>query len=405
MADVNHPKAALAYLRTPEAVRERSRAILDLAGEGRLAHFGVDMQKLGPTADYVAAVILENYPSLEVPYHARWRHFAAGGRDRWADAAKLLPADRAGIARSRIDLAVVSVLLDAGAGGLWSYRDSEGTVLSRSEGLGVASLEGFCAGLFSSDPKRPLQADAAALQRLEAAEIMRQFQAGPGNPLLGAEGRAALMRNLGAVLAARPDLFGDAPARPGNLFDRLAGDSVSASAILAALLDGLAPIWPSRLTIAGENLGDVWRHGALENGDTASGFVPFHKLSQWMTYSLIEVFEDAGVPVTGIDRLTGLPEYRNGGLLIDSGLLTLKDDTLGMRLLPVDHVAVVEWRALTVALLDRLADPVRQRLGRPDMPLACILEGGTWSAGRKIAAEKRAGGVPPLTILSDGTVF
>ena len=68
---------------------------------------------------------------------------------------------------------------------------------------------------------------------------------------------------------------------------------------------------------------------------------------------------------------------------------------------------IIEWRALTVVLLDELAVLVRQALGMlPDqMPLACVLEGGTWAAGRQIARELREGGAPPLQIDSDGTVF
>jgi hypothetical protein len=67
---------------------------------------------------------------------------------------------------------------------------------------------------------------------------------------------------------------------------------------------------------------------------------------------------------------------------------------------------VVEWRALTVALLDELAVLVRSRLGvdAERMPLACVLEGGTWAAGRALASRLRAG-LPPLSITSDGTVF
>jgi hypothetical protein len=137
------------------------------------------------------------------------------------------------------------------------------------------------------------------------------------------------------------------------------------------------------------------------------GLVPFHKLSQWLTYSLIEVFEDAGVAVAGIEALTGLPEYRNGGLFLDLGVLRLRDRGLAEAELAPGHAAVVEWRALTVALLDRIAPPLRARLGRDEaaLPLSRLLEGGTWAAGRRIAAERRADGGPPLRILSDGTVF
>jgi hypothetical protein len=180
-----------------------------------------------------------------------------------------------------------------------------------------------------------------------------------------------------------------------------------AKAILAALLEGLGPIWPERLNLAGFPLGDVWRHPAIKAPDLTNGLAPFHKLSQWMAYSLVEIFEDAGVSVSGLDALTGLPEYRNGGLFLDLGVLRLKDPALAAEGLAVDSLPVVEWRALTVALLDRIADPVRALLGKTaaEMPLACILEGGTWAAGRKIARALRADGGPPLRVISDGTVF
>jgi Protein of unknown function (DUF1688) len=60
-----------------------------------------------------------------------------------------------------------------------------------------------------------------------------------------------------------------------------------------------------------------------------------------------------------------------------------------------------------VALLDRLLPLVRDRLGldAQAFPLGALLEGGTWAAGRKIAGQKRADGSPPLTVISDGTVF
>src|SRR6185437_3354001 len=97
------------------------------------------------------------------------------------------------------------------------------------------------------------------------------------NPLLGLEGRAELLRKLGDV----------GLDRPGNLFDILAKEDgkVKAAAILAAVLDRLSSIWPSRLSLDGQPLGDVWRHDAI-------GLVPFHKLSQWMSYSLVEPIEE-----------------------------------------------------------------------------------------------------------------
>jgi hypothetical protein len=404
--------AAVALLRRPETIRERCHALLALAEAGRLPHLALRPERLDAAADYVVDTIRMRHPDLAIPYHARWRHFAVGGRDRWADlSAGLDGLGAPEVARLRVELCVVSVLLDAGAGAAWSYTEpGTGAVLGRSEGLAVASLDAFRAGLFSGDPARhPLRADADGLARVDAAALGRAFQAGPANPLEGLEGRAALMRSLGAALAARPDLFADGPPRIGGLYDRLLGqasaEGLPARAILAALLDGFGGIWPGRIALGGVGLGDVWRHPLAAPDGQAPGLVPFHKLSQWLAYSLVEVFEAAGVPVTGLDELTGLPEYRNGGLLLDLGVLSLRDPALAAAPLPVDHPAIVEWRALTVALLDRLAERVRARLDRPDMPLARILEGGTWAAGRRIAAERRPDGGPPLRVVSDGTVF
>ena len=134
--------------------------------------------------------------------------------------------------------------------------------------------------------------------------------------------------------------------------------------------------------------------------------MPFHKLSQWLTYSLLEPFEWAGITVTGLDGLTGLPEYRNGGLLLDAGVLRLKNEALATLPARAGDTFIVEWRALTVALLDELAPLVRGHLGLTEaqMPLACVLEGGTWAAGR-VLAQRLRDGTPPLNIVSDGTVF
>ncbi len=376
--------------------------MLALAERDALPHFILHPGRMDVAADLVAEVTRAAYPTLAVPHHARWRHFAAGGVDRWSALAREITAeDRA---RSRVDLCVVSVLLDAGAGASWSFAEGS-THLGRSEGLAVASLHAFRAGLFSSDPARPFQADAAGLARVDAARLGRAFQVDARNELLGLEGRVALMHGLARAIAAQPGMFGADPPRIGGLFDHLQRQSthgtVSAEAILGAVLDGLAPAWPARCVVDGINLGDVWPHPAI------GGLVAFHKLSQWLAYSLIEVLEDASVAVTGIDRLTGLPEYRNGGLFLDTGVLALRDPAMADTALPVGHPLIVEWRALTVALLDRIADPVRVRLGRTaaEFPLSRVLEGGTWAAGRQLARRLRPGGEPPLKVESDGTVF
>lgn len=381
---------------------------------GGLPNFRVDLAALDPAADFVARVICDNYPDLNVPLHARWRHFVFGRLDLWADITGGAQwPDAAAQARAAFDLAIVSVLLDAGAGPDWTYKDAQaGFAAGRSEGLALASLRMFQAGLFSSDPRHPLRADAARLAALTAADLAAGFQASADNPLAGLEGRAALLARLGETMLANPEVFAKRDtARPGGLFDHLAARAqeraVPAPAILHELLVHLAPVWPQRLTLGGIALGDTWRHAAIRRDDMTDGLVPIHKLSQWLSYSLIEPLRAAGIATGEIDGLTGLAEYRNGGLFVDCGVLALRDPAQASRPQAVDSELVVEWRALTVALLDRIAQPVRERLGVSprDFPLGALLEGGTWAAGRRIAREKRPDGGPPFVIVSDGTVF
>jgi hypothetical protein len=385
------------------AVRARSEIVFAAAERGETRHFRLVRDRLERAAERVAAVTRRRYPDLDIPYHSRWRHFAAGGIDRARHvAAGADPAERA---RARIDLAFVSVLLDAGAGPHWRFREEEsGLALARSEGLAAASLGAMESGLFSADPQLPWRADAAALAGLAEADLARAFQHGPGNELLGLPGRVRLLRRLGEAAARRPDLFGR-PARLGTLYDHWLPRraALPAGDILSTLLDACAAIWPGGGCLDGVPLGDCGRHPAVP-GD---GIVPFHKLAQWLAYSLVEPLEQAGFDIVDRDGLTGLAEYRNGGLFLDCGVIEARDPALPQRPLAAHSEPVVEWRALTVVLLDRLAPLVRERLGKSaeEMPLAKVLEGGSWAAGRELAFERRRDGGPPLTIVSDGTVF
>ncbi|MDP4303000.1 URC4/urg3 family protein [Leptothrix discophora] len=415
-------RQAARRLRDPAEIRRRCAAIAAHVDTGASAHFTLDRTRLDAVAGRIAKLCLARFPTLRIPYHSRWRHFEAGGvdrKERLDHALAELGAPEA--ARARIDLTVVSVLLDAGAGPTWRYQEpSTDAVLTRSEGLAVATFDAFLSGEFSSDPARPCRVDADALMALEPWHLSTIFQVHDGNPLVGLDGRTHLMHRLGAALGslARHD---GGPARPGRLYDTLlsrldpATRSLKAADILAALLDATSAIWPSGQWLGTRDgqgpddqpLGDVWPHPAAGGAGLDAGLVPFHKLSQWLTYSLLEPFEWAGIPVTGLDALTGLPEYRNGGLLLDAGVIVPRDAAaLAEPHTPADPW-VIEWRALTVALLDELAPRVRAELGvnAGQLPLACMLEGGSWAAGRQIAAERRLGGPPPVRIDSDGTVF
>ncbi len=418
MSGASHEAAVAAaqLLRSTQAVRERSGQLLARARRGESRWFAVDDAFLETAAREVERVTRERYPKLHIPFHSRWRHFEAGGVDRRAQLEKLLgdapPTVRA---HAMVDLTCISVLLDAGAGAGWKYVEpASGQTFARSEGLGVASFHAFTAGLFSSDPQRPLQVDAKGLRALGADQLAAAFQVGPNNPLVGVEGRAVLLRRLGETLAEQPEYFGEA-GRPAGLFDTLVAPDgavipptarVRAHDILSQLLLTLSSIWPADNTLEGIALGDCWRHAAVRGEGVTDGWVPFHKLSQWLTYSLLEPFQWAGVQVEGLGALTALPEYRNGGLLIDSGVLRLKEPTAAATVWQPGDEIIVEWRALTVALMDELAREVRKLLHADEerMPLACVLEGGTWAAGRALAQRERAG-LPPLQVASDGTVF
>ena len=406
-------RGAIAYLRTPAAIRARSENVLTRGLEGRLEHFAVHIDRIPAVVERVLAVTRAAYPGLDIGYHSRWNHFRAGGVDRAQELeAKLAAMDEDERGRSRFDLAVTSVLLDAGAGSQWSFHEQEtGLTFTRSEGLAVASFRLFLRGAFSGRGGEPLRADAQGLESLTEEQLRRGFQVTRDNPLVGLAGRAALIRRLGTALREAPAIFGAAAPRVGGLLEYLRSQTVDgvlpAAAILAAVLEGFGSIWPGRMLIGGVNLGDVGRHPAAGGTGPGAGLVPFHKLSQWLSYTLMEPLEGAGIEVVDVDTLTGLPEYRNGGLFVDMGVLVPKHAAVTSRAHSSGSELVVEWRALTVALLDRVADGVRDRLGldRSTLPLARVLEGGTWRAGREVAKERRSDGAPPIMIESDGTVF
>ncbi len=378
--------SAIEHLRRPETIRERSRNIFD----SPLEHFEVRLDRLPVVIERVEAATRASYPGGRVPIHGRFRHF--GKRLEELDH-RLAGLDRKARARAYIDLVVVSVLLDAGAGPTWSYREAmSNRTFTRSEGLAIASFRMFESGAFSHEGEPGVTVEG--LRAIDEAALGIGFQVSSSNPLVGLGGRAKLMRALGDALEAHPELFGD-PPRPGHLLDHVPGDAV---AILRAVLVGLGAIWPSRLSLDGDNLGDVWRHPRAGGDGPSAGLAPFHKLSQWLTYSLVEPFEAGGVTVANVDALTGLAEYRNGGLFVDTGVLVPQHPEVTTESHAPDAELVVEWRALTIVLLDRVA----QSLGRP---LAEVLEGGTWQAGRIAALEHRGDGSPPIRVVSDGTLF
>ncbi len=372
-------------LRSPHTIRLQCQRLFDRVAADRSPHFTLDLPKLDAVADMVITLMQRDYPDGNIPFHSRWRHFDPDRITQYF--APLNPMEKL---RSQLELAIVSVLLDAGAGDRWHYQDQRGKTWSRSEGLAIASFELFEQGVISGR--------AQDLQSLDRSTLATGLQFRDDNPLVGFDGRWQLLVTLGEYLRTRSihrlsDYF-------ANFFSR---KTLSAEDLLAIVLAEFSEIWGGRLILDGLNLGDTWRHSALE----PDPYVPFHKLSQWLTYSLMEPFQDFGIGITDLDAMTGLAEYRNGGLFLDGGVLQLRDPAVLPQLHLPESDLIVEWRALTIVLLDQVADRIRSTLQvtAESLPLVKILQGGTWTAGRELARQLRSNGGPPLQIQSDGTVF
>jgi hypothetical protein len=338
-----------------QSIRTSCDLLLPYATANKLKHFIYDEDNLHKTADYVTEVITSNYPDLNVPYHSRLRHF---------------PPEYSKLdLESQIELVIISVLLDGGNRLDWCYKDAQtNTVYSKSEGLGMASYRMYTKYRFPTKE-----------------QFIECFQISDTNKLIGMEERFAMLQRLKASDEGKSPL-----EEITNFF--LPGQTesvVSIEAIFYKLKISLSGVLPN--------------DAAIYKGYDMF----FYKLLQWLCYSLWEVLENFGYKVTDTDMLTGLPEYRNGGLVVDLGVLTPRDPNMYEQRHEINSEFIVEWRAMTVVLLDQIAMLIRHRLNKThaELPLSKILQGGTWYAGRKIAAELRADGAPPFKVISDGTVF
>ncbi|KZS96733.1 DUF1688-domain-containing protein [Sistotremastrum niveocremeum HHB9708] len=426
------------WLRSLPSIRTQCSKVFALAKAGKLDCWEYHPEKEGDVVQFCADIITRDFGTnySSIPPHGRWRHFdlpnrkprIAPLRESWT--AKSISATEQTTAL--IDLFLVSVLLDAGAGPTWKYKEATtGDYHSRSEGLAIASVDMFEAGLFSSVEGEPHRVDAKGLANLTTDKIASAMQVSPTNEMAGIEGRAELLIKLSKALSSYPEFFGP-DGRPGHIINFLQKNSrvdegttkIHIATLWHILMTALAPIWPSRIVLGGLPLGDVWpcpalaREESSKTSDTeAADLVPFHKLTQWLTYSLVQVIMSGlGWEVEGMEDMTGLPEYRNGGLLIDLGLISLKESVAAsapkitgtsIPRFEASHPAIVEMRAMTVIQLDRIHEqlPLKFGLAPGSLSLPQVLESATWKGGREIAKKLREGGGPPIDIISDGTVF
>lgn len=407
-SDVVSNESVVDKLRNLEMIRERCGEIFNLAKEDRAKHFKLDLSRLPSCADFVLDISKKNYPDNNIPFHSRWRHFKEGEVEKLVSSWK---CDEVEKVRRMLDLVTISVLLDAGAGAEWHYIDGEGLRQERSEGLAIATFDMFLDGIFSSDEAVPHRVNAVGLKNLTVKKLEKGFQIGEKNPMVGLKGRFGLLKRLSKALRHHGEYFGEEVFRPGNLVDYVlkhldSNKKVSIRVLWKAVIEGFESVWPENHS--GVRRGDVWVASELKKvGQTGSDMVPFHKLSQWLTYSLLEPFHRLGIQFTDLNLMTGLAEYRNGGLFIDMGVLIPRKDEYTHMTFDVGSELVVEWRALTIVLLDEVAKIVRVKLNKTEeeLPLVRVLQGGTWAAGRVIAKEKRGGRTAPISVRSDGTVF
>jgi len=413
---------------TLESVRERCHKMLQLATADKLEYFEVDMTRVDSVASTVVDCMRRHHPELNIPAHSRMRHFEVNGYDRVGELEsrwKRFHIDALERTRREIDLIVVSVLLDAGAGPAWKYTDhgGGGRPVTRSEGLALASLDMFRNALFSSAKNNAQRVDSFGLRALRLDDLERGFQVSESNELVGLRGRYNMLQRLANALENHPEIFGSPQGlfRPGYLVDYILKHAysrtqrVSIRVLWQALMDSMISVFPDGSQLG---FGDAYRYPRLTGAPVRSVFeeaptdfsevVPFHKLAQWMAYSLVEPLSDLGVQFVDTWLLTGLAEYRNGGLFIDTKLVKPRNPHYVLTgVFNVDSPVVVEWRALTVALLDKTAISVWDRLGMTEreLPMSKILEGGTWRAGRELAFQLRENGTPPITVDSKGDVF
>ena len=395
----------LNILLKPETIRTRCALFLDAARQSNLIYFKVNDKNMAECVAFISEVTKRNYPNLTIPYHSRWRNVEQYSSDFLKENVRR-ESDDLRFCRAALDFIFVSVLIDSGAGGNWKYIDKvSGDSFTRSEGLGLSSLRMFESGIFSANPEDHWRVDAITLQTLDEKILLAGMQVTADNHLDGFESRLEILRNLGDALE---HIAKGGGMRPSDLvLDLVQHNSLDLTQVLEALLRVLAPIWPLGTKISGRHYGDVGEHSLLNTTDIATGKVPIHKLSQWLTYSLIEPLENAGIHVFGIENLTGLGEYRNGGLLIDIGVLELKDPKFRTTVAEPTSELVVEWRALTIAILDELVPQVARKLELPEehFSLLMLLQGGSWSAGRLLAYRRNNNGDPPIKLKNTGAVF
>lgn len=395
----------------PAEIRARAHRLLDFAEDKRLRHLSVNPGKLKDTVTEVMKATLAAYPDLQIPPYGFWRNLEAGGIDRWGALAGA--RDFQGpmeMLASAADLALLAAIMRTRSPQGWRYRETRtGATVQGRQATALAAFNMFAAGSFSADPIDPFRVDAETLIRLEAHEIANGLQWDQEADAAFVGGLQAQLKSFGEALALRPDLFAEGETtRPGLLATRMAdaaAESVSAETLLDNLLSAFAPVWRGGATANNVDLGDCFGLSQIFD-ELPDRILPFQLPAQEMVYALVEPFAWAGYEISHLNALTGPGDPEHTALFIGTGVLELEPEVSS----PDEAEALdraIEIRAVTMALIDRLAEMVRKELDVTNdlLPLTCILEGGTSRAGSDILRKKRLPVKNLGSILNPGPVF
>lgn len=405
---------ALKYF-APGEIRDRAHRVLQSAEDGKLRHVSVDLARLDAARALVMAAIEAAYPDMQIPPYGLWRDLEAGGIDRWGALAGARgfegPME---MLASAADLAIVASIMRTRHPVGWVFQETTtGETAQGKQAAALAAFAMFAAGSFSADPMDPFRVDAQALIRMDRQEIAQGLQ---WDLEADAEFIAALqdhLKRFGEAMALRPDLFATGmTTRPGLLATRLAEaaseageEGVAAPDLIDDLLSALAPVWQGGAFAKDVGLGDCFSLSSAMDAlpDT---IMPFQLPAQDIVYSLVEPLAWAGFALDGLDLLTAPGDLEHVALFARTGVLTVDAGTTGLDETQAQDRAI-EVRAVTMALVDRLADQIRQDLDvtGDHLPLTCILEGGTHRAGKKILCETPPENAGLGTVLNPGNVF
>jgi Protein of unknown function (DUF1688) len=395
----------------PEEIRRKAHDFLERAVDGELSHVDVDLSEMDRVLLKVLEVTKGNYPDFQIPPHGVWRDFEAGDFDRWgalASARGFESAEEMLVAAA--DLAVIANYMKTRHPENWVFEDR--MTATQAEGMQASALAAFhmfASGSFSSDMSDPYRVDAETLIRMDLGELADALQWNLQRDAGMLEDMQRHLKRLGEALALRPDLFSEGDVtRPGLLATRLAKQSssaVDAGIALDRLLESLAPVWDGGAVSGEIALGDCFAHSQFPGSDLEQLF-PFHLTAQEIVYSLVEPFAWAGWEVSGLEVLSAPADLPHVALFSQAGVLNARrreEKLSGSEALD----CMIELRAISMALTDKLADMLCAKLQvTPDqLPLSCVLEGGTSRAGAQILQQNETEAKKLGQLLNPGSVF